>query len=191
MTVAAVLLAAGAGSRFAGPAPKLLADLRGKPVLRWAIDAALEAQLDLYVVTGSADLAPALADATPVPNPRWREGLATSLRAGIAAADRDGHDAVVVALGDQPNISSESWRRVAAAAQTPIAVATYAGTRTHPVRLGRQVWDELPNDGEEGARALMRARPELVTEVPCSAGSALDVDTTEDLVRFNSPTRSE
>lgn len=189
--VAAVLLAAGAGSRFEGPQPKLLADLHGKPLLRWAIDAVVDAGLaGPYVVTGSVDLTEVLGDLPAVRNDRWVDGLATSLSAGIAAAARDGYEAVVVALGDQPNISPDSWRWVAEATQTPIAVATYEGQRAHPVRLGQEVWDQLPRDGDEGARAVMRARPELVTEVPCNSGNALDIDTSEDLVRFNSPTRS-
>lgn len=188
---AAVLLAAGAGSRFEGPEPKLLAELRGKPVLRWAVDAAIASGLPgPYVVTGAIDLGPVLADVRVVPNDQWEKGLATSLRAGIEAAARDGHEAVVVALADQPDLSPDSWRRVAAADRTAIAVATYDGRRAHPVRLAREVWNELPVDGDEGARTLMRGRPELVTEVPCSAGTALDIDTSEDLVRFNSPTRS-
>lgn len=191
MTTAAVLLAAGSGSRYDGDRPKLLAEMNGKPIVRWAIDAALESGLPgPYVVTGHADLSRWLDEVTEVQNPNWADGLAASLLAGINAARSDGHDAVVVALGDQPAISPEAWRRVAAADNTPVAVATYSGVRGHPVRLAAEIWDDLPRTGEDGARPLMRDRPELVTEVPCSSGNALDVDTAEDLVRFNSPTHS-
>ena len=190
MSIAAVLLAAGSGSRYDGQGPKLLADLQGKPVIRWAIDSVLASGLPgPYVVTGAADLREWLDDATEVPNPEWGDGLASSLVAGISAVREDGHDAVVVALGDQPGISPLAWRAVADAIGTPIAVATYSGERGHPVRLAKEVWDDLPRNGDEGARLIMRGRPELVTEVPCS-GSSMDVDTTEDLDRFSSPTHS-
>ena len=190
MTVAPILLAAGSGSRFDGAAPKLLAEVEGKSLIRRAIDAVTESGLPApYVVTGGTDLTGWLDDAVEVPNHRWTEGLGSSLRAGIAAAAADGHDAVVVALADQPQISPDAWRSVAKAS-SPIAVATYGGKRGHPVRLTAEVWDDLPTTGEDGARVLMRNRPELVTEVPCTSGSALDIDTTEDLDKFNSPTRS-
>lgn len=187
----AVLLAAGRGSRFKGAAAKLRAELNGKPLLRWGIEAAMESGLaGPLVVTGGTDVTDLLDGATEVPNDSWEAGLATSLRAGIAAAGEVGHDAVVVALADQPGLSPHAWRAVAGETRTPIAIATYDGVRGHPVRLAAEVWDDLPSSGEDGGRLLMRDRPELVTEVPCSAGNALDIDTTEDLDRFNSPTRS-
>lgn len=186
-----MLLAAGAGSRFAGTEPKLRAELNGKPLIRWAIESVIASGLPgPFVVTGGADVTDLLDGATEVPHEGWETGLASSLQAGIAAARGKGHDAVVVALADQPGLSPQAWRAVAAESRTAIAIATYEGVRGHPVRLAAEVWADLPTTGEDGGRLLMRDRPELVTEVPCSAGNALDIDTTEDLDRFNSPTRS-
>ena len=190
MSVAAVLLAAGTGSRYDGNRPKLLVDLHGKPLIRWAIEAVVEAGVPgPYLVTGASDLAQWTDDAIEVRNPNWADGLAASLLTGISAARDDGHEAVVVALGDQPGIQPSAWRAVADAGRTPIAVATYAGRRGHPVRLAEEVWDVLPRTGDDGARLLMRSRPELVTEVPCS-GNPMDIDTAEDLARFSSRTHS-
>ncbi len=185
MTTAAVVLAAGGGTRFAGPGHKLLADVGGRPLVAHVLDAVLEADIGpVVVVTGAADLDEVVPDGvTVVPNPRWAEGQATSLAVAVAAADRLGADAVVVGLGDQPGIPAEAWRLVAAST-APIAVATYGGRRRNPVRLARSVWPLLPTDGDAGARDLLRARPDLVDRVACP-GSPDDIDTQEDLQRWN------
>jgi molybdenum cofactor cytidylyltransferase len=182
VTTAAIVLAAGGGSRFEGDGHKLLAPFRGRPLVAWALEAA--GGLDeLVVVTGAVDL-PLPPHAREVRNPRWAEGQATSLAAGIAAAEALGHDAVVVGLGDQPLVPAEAWRLVAAATATPIAVATYGGRRRNPVRLAAEVWPLLPTEGDEGARAVLRRRPDLVAEVVCP-GEPADVDTQEDLTTWN------
>jgi len=185
LSTAAVVLAAGGGSRFAGESHKLLVPFRGKPLVTWAIGAALAAGLDdVLVVTGAAELADLVhPGAVIVPNPRWAEGQATSLQAGVACAGARGHDAVVVGLGDQPLVPAEAWASVAAS-PSPVAVATYDGQRRNPVRLAAEVWRLLPDSGDEGARVLMRERPDLVAEVACR-GIAADVDTVEDLGQWN------
>lgn len=183
--VAAAVLCAGAGSRYdkAQPGGKLLVPFRGRPLVLWAIEHALAARLGAtFVVTGAADLGGLVPDAaTLVENPDWADGQATSLQAAVLAATSGGFDALVVGLGDQPLVEPESWQAVAAS-DAEIAVATYEGRRRNPVKLARAVWDDLPVTGDEGARALMRARPDLVVEVPCR-GDPLDVDTKDDLLR--------
>lgn len=183
-TTVAVVLAAGAGTRFAGADHKLLADLGGHTVAARAIDAARRSKIGpVVVVTGAVDLAvPKSDDVIVVPNPDWADGQATSLRVGVHAAANLGATAVVVGLADQPGIPPEAWRRVAAA-DSPIAVATYDGHRRNPVRLDTTVWPLLPTTGDEGARSVIRVRPDLVQEVACP-GSADDIDTREDLASW-------
>ncbi|MGH9117783.1 MAG: nucleotidyltransferase family protein [Acidimicrobiales bacterium] len=190
--VGAVVLAAGGGSRFSGPEHKLLAAFRGRPVVAWAVEAAVGAGLDrTAVVTGAADLAGAAGDEVVViENEDWADGQATSLAAAIAWADAEGLEAVVVGLGDQPLVRPETWRAVADAVGAvgervrPIVVATYGGRRGNPVGLDRAVWPLLPTTGDEGARIVMRQRPDLVAELPCD-GEAVDIDTWEDLRRWS------
>ena len=183
MTTAAIVLAAGEGSRFAGDSHKLTASFRGRPLWEWAVDAAIGAALDAtFVVVGAVDL-PLGDDVTVVRNPSWSRGQATSLQAGVAAAESAGHDTVVVGLADQPLVGADAWRAVADAG-VPLAVATFGGERRPPVRIAETLWRFLPVDGDEGARALMRERPDLVTEVPCT-GQPIDIDTVEDLERWS------
>lgn len=184
MSTAAVVLAAGGGTRFGGEVPKLRASFRGRPLVTWALEAAggLDA---LIVVTGAVDIADLLpADTHEVRNERWAEGQATSLAAAVDAAGAAGHDAIVVGLGDQPLIPRTAWVAVASETGTPIAVATYDRARRNPVRLAAEVWALLPREGDEGARSLLRKRPDLVTEVAC-AGDPADVDTQEDLATWS------
>jgi len=178
VTAAAVVLAAGSGSRFTGEGHKLLALFRGRPLVAWAVEAAAGAGLDeVLVVEGAVLLSEALAGTearSPVPvrrlvNARWAEGQAGSLAVAVDAA----------AL-----VPSGAGRAVAAATATLVAVATYGGRRRNPVRLASAVWPLLSRDGDEGARELMRRRPDLVGEVACQ-GEPVDVDTVEDLGRWS------
>jgi CTP:molybdopterin cytidylyltransferase MocA len=187
--LAAVVLAAGEGRRFSGPEHKLLASFRGRPVVTWAVEAAVAADLGpTVVVTGAADLAGLVPEGVVVlVNPDWAGGQAVSLAVAVDWAMDAGMDAIVVGLGDQPLVPAAAWRSVGDAdadADHPIVAAAYGGRRGNPVRLDRSVWPLLPRSGDEGARVLMRRRPELVAEVPCG-GAAVDIDTREDLLRWS------
>jgi molybdenum cofactor cytidylyltransferase len=192
-TVACVILAAGAGSRFCDQGHKLnatlppVADRPAESVASRAIARAVASDIgDVIVVTGRlrADELGIVADdgLSTIDNARWADGQMTSVHVGIEAARASGASIVVVGLADQPGISPDAWRAVAAAALdgAAIAVATYDGQRANPVALRCEVWDLLATDGDDGARSLMRSREDLVVPVSCP-GSPIDIDTVEDL----------
>jgi len=185
MTVAAVVLAAGGGSRFEGPGHKLLTEFRGHPLVWWPLTAAIGSGLDeVAVVVGAVELEAAIPVGIHViENSHWASGQASSLQAAVSWVIQRGHQALVVGLGDQPLVPSSAWAAVAAS-DSPIAVATFGGQRLPPVRLDRSIWKLLPTTGDEGARILMRARPDLVCEVPCE-GEPADIDDEESLTRWS------
>ncbi len=187
MTVAAAVLAAGRGSRLGGRTPKPLAELRGRPLVCWALDAATGADTHpVLLVVGRghrAVAAAAPAGVEIVRSTHWRRGIAHSLRAALTALTATPATAVCVGLADQPRVGADAYRRLIAAHEhgATLAVATYHGTRANPVLLGRSLWpDAATLHGDVGARALMRDHD--VVEVDCTGtGDPADVDTLDDL----------
>lgn len=179
--ITAVVLAAGAGSRFEGGAHKLRAELRGVSVVRRSVESAVAAGIGpVLVVTGAVELADLLPlGVTELRAADWSAGQSHSLGAAVAAVAASHATAMVVGLADMPFVTPEAWRAVAG---TPgeIVVASYGGRRRPPVKLGRSVWADLPSVGDEGARALMRLRPDLVRDVAVD-GDDRDIDTLGDL----------
>jgi molybdenum cofactor cytidylyltransferase len=182
----AVVLAAGASERFGSGQPKQRALFRGRPLLCWSVDAALASAVgEVAVVEGKVALGDLLPpEVTLLANPESTGGIATSLAVAIGWAEVRALDAVIVGLADQPLVPASAWRAVAGQTESPIAVATYGGRRRNPVRLARSVWPLLPTTGDDGARLLMRQRPELVAEIACE-GEPIDIDTEEELARWS------
>ena len=183
--IAGLLLAAGSGSRLGRP--KALVELGGQSLAERGVALLRGGGADpIFVVTGAAELT--LPDVTLVPNPDWRTGMGSSLRAGLAALQADSA-AVVIALVDQPLIGPEVVRRLIAAFWdgARVAVACYSGQRRNPVLIGREHWAEAAAmaEGDSGAREFLRTRSDLVTLVECGdVGRADDLDTTADLKRI-------
>ena len=188
--VAGVLLAAGQGSRFGRP--KALVELDGQTLAERGVTLLRAGGTDpVLIVTGAAqvELRPEH-QARTVYNGEWRTGMGSSLRAALRALTEPEAapeiGAVVVALADQPLVGAEAVGRLIAAywAGAEVAVAAYDGKPRNPVLLAREHWPEViaTATGDQGARAFLRARPELVTLVECGdTGRPDDIDTPADL----------
>ena len=187
----AVVLAAGSAARFGGG--KLLADWRGAPLLHAALAAARAAPVDGVLVVTGAD-AEAVAAAARAFDPAIRlvhapdhaEGMAASLRAGIAALPVEAAAAFVF-LGDMPRVPHAVLAPLAEAVRAGALAAApvFAGRRGNPVVLGRALFAQaLALTGDTGARPLLQAlgaRLALV-ESP-DDGVLFDVDEPGDLAR--------
>ena len=186
--VSAILLAAGAGSRFGGG--KLLAPFAGQTLIEATLDGLRDAPVDEIIVVLGNQSEELRSVCEPyrgrvLENPDWEEGMSTSVRAGLAAAKSEAQAAVFL-LADQPLVGSEAVVRLVDAFErgADVAVATYEGSPRNPVLFSREVWPRVERElsGDEGARGFIRRHPELVTEVPCDdVADPADVDTVEDL----------
>ena len=189
--VCAILLAAGAGSRFGGD--KLLAPYNGRPLIEAVLANLSGAPVDETVVVVGEDAERLREVCEPyavrvVENPDWARGQSTSVRAGLAACGADMRAAVVL-LADQPQVGSGAVERLVESFErgAKVAVATYGGKPRNPVLFSREVWPALLRElfGDEGARSFLRGHPEVVEHVACDGvGDPADVDTREDLRRL-------
>ena len=191
--VAGVVLAAGQSRRMGGP-NKLLVAIDGKPMVRRAAEAALAARLaPVLVVTGHMrdQVTEALAGLPVqlVDNPDYAQGLATSLKAGVAALPAE-VDAAVVCLGDMPKVTGRLIRSLVQAYSPAegraIVVPTRHGKRGNPVLWDRRFFGAMRElAGDAGAKALIGQHEELVAEVETGDEAVLlDVDTPEALARL-------
>ena len=192
--IAAVILAAGRSTRFVGDrsnATKLIAELHGKPLVRHVADAALASTVSpVIVVTGHA--CDAVQDAlaglplTFVHNKDYATGLASSLRAGVAAVPQRASGAVVL-LGDMPLVTADLIdhliRRFAENPKVDAIVPFTNGRRGNPVLLSGSLFAAVAGlSADEGARSLLQTPGVRVFEVPVEGDAAsADIDTPERL----------
>jgi molybdenum cofactor cytidylyltransferase len=189
--VAAIVLAAGRGTRF-GDEPKLLARIGDKPLVRHVVEAAVGSSADpVIVVTGhrSDEVEAALQGlfVQIINNALFAQGLSTSLQAGFSALPATAQ-AVVVLLGDMPFVRADlidtlvdEWReRGGPSALVP----TFQGRRGNPVVLSRALQAEIEGlSGDIGAGPLLRGRSHVVEWATNDPAVAQDIDTTEQFAK--------
>jgi CTP:molybdopterin cytidylyltransferase MocA len=149
----AVLLAAGASSRYGSSPPKQV------ELLPRVLDALRQSTIDgIVVVSGAHSL-----DVESVHCPEWERGPGASLRCGLAALPAEAEAAVVV-LADGPELDPraidrviESWR----AEGGDVVAAAYNGVRLHPVLLARPAWGLVPDEGAKDLEARLVASDDL------------------------------
>jgi CTP:molybdopterin cytidylyltransferase MocA len=150
--IAAVVLAAGASSRYGTDPPKQAVHLP-------AVLDAVRALDDVVVVLGAHDIE---TDARTVRCPEWERGPGASLRCGLAAIDAE---AAVVVLADGPQLDPRAVDRVVASWREDggdVVAASYHGVRLHPVLLARVAWEHVPDDGAKALPARLVVCDDLI-----------------------------
>jgi CTP:molybdopterin cytidylyltransferase MocA len=174
--IAAIVLAAGASTRFGSPKQAILLE----PVVE-RVRASSEVG-EIVAVLGAHEVE---TSARVVRCPEWERGPGASLRCGLSALGDD-VDAAVVVLGDGPELDPRAIDRVVAAWREGAGdrvAATYGGVRLHPLLLARSAWRDVPDAG-------LRALPASL--VPCDDLSPPgDVDSADDLERGWPPWNGE
>ena len=189
--IAAVVLAAGRSTRMGGP-NKLLAEIRGRPLVRIVVDEAVASHAKPVIVVvgherGEVEKALAGLPVQFVHNPDFAQGLGTSLKAGIAAVPAEA-DGAIVCLADMPQVDASLLNRLIAAFDPDrgalIVMPTAEGRRGNPVLWSRRFFPDLMAiEGDVGARHFIGRYSEAAVEVPLEGKAALvDVDTPEALI---------
>jgi molybdenum cofactor cytidylyltransferase len=189
-TLYAIVLAAGASSRFGSP--KQLVRVDGRPLMHTLVSRAVEvAGHSTLVVLGAnaGELAPLLrhTPATIVINRDWSEGIASSIRAGVARLPGF-CDGVMLVLADQAAVTAEDLRRLAGPWRRQpdyIVAAQYGATLGAPAIFPSSSFRDLAElRGDRGASVLFHRNPDRIVRVPMDS-AALDIDTPEDLLRLD------
>ncbi|HUK44617.1 MAG TPA: nucleotidyltransferase family protein [Gaiellaceae bacterium] len=150
--ISAVVLAAGAATRFGSPKQLLL--------LPYVLEGLCAAPVDeVVIVSGAYPIEESetlgLDGARVVECPDWALGPGASLRCGLAALDESADSALVV-LADGPYLDPRAVERVLAHRdQAEFVTATYDGTRSHPAVIARSLWGSIPDEGGRGLEALL------------------------------------
>ena len=170
-----LVLAAGEGKRFGGP--KAPFELHGERLVDRSVRILREAgAAHVYVVLGA--WVGEVPDAECIVNPEWETGMASSLQVGVnfLVTQTDAQRAVIT-LVDLPGLTSQAIQRVARDSNS-ITVATYDGTRGHPVAFNREHWSAVAQSasGDSGAREFLKTHSKSVSAVEVG-----DVATGEDL----------
>jgi molybdenum cofactor cytidylyltransferase len=199
--IAAIVLAAGRSSRMAPHNKLLIADKAGKPMIARVVDNVLSSGArPILVVTGhmrdAVEEALGGRPVTMLHAPDYAEGLAASLKTGIAAVPPECAGAIVC-LGDMPLVTGRMIDRVLSMHDADegrlIVQPTYQGKPGNPMLWDRRFFDEIMQlSGDTGARLLVRQHADSACEIEIGDDAILrDFDTPESLATLPRHMRSE
>ncbi|MFD5810093.1 nucleotidyltransferase family protein [Rhodococcus aetherivorans] len=192
MTVAGIVLAAGGGTRLGGRAKALLPH-RGRPLLHTVVAALADGGCDEVTVVAGAYADDVVAACPPgvrsVVNPRWAEGMSTSLRCGVDATT--GHDVIALTVVDFPGITADLVRTVLLAHRPGTITLPVFGDRPgHPVVFDRRDAEAAAREavGDEGARRFLTRNRDRVRRLDCTRlADPGDIDVPDDLTLLDGP----
>jgi len=192
-SIGAIILAAGTSSRMG--AHKLLLPLGDQPIIAHTVAAVTSISLSPVIVVLGRDATKVAQQLptqgiTPVINPDYATGMASSLRAGISAIPASSTGALIL-LGDQPLVTPALIETViteATAHPNAIISASFAGRRGHPVYFPHQLFAELSAiTGDEGGKSVIARHATSLRLIDWpDTTTALDADTTKDYTRLQS-----
>ena len=175
--------------------PKQMLAWRGKTLLRHVLDSLIDSDIDEIILVLGHEAEAIRKSLTGLKiktliNPDYRQGMATSLRAGLLALD-PGSEAFLVLLADQPGIGPEIINRMIrgfreADPRRGIVRPVYRGRRGHPVLIGAQYLKEaLQLQGDVGARRILIDHPEDILEIDVDQDTVLkDIDTPDEYRKY-------
>ncbi len=195
LSYAVVMLAAGSSTRMGSP--KQLLIYEGKLLIRHAVEVALRTTCDAVVVVLGANAGPIRAalegletgdkQVVVVDNPRWPEGMGTSIHAGIQAVELLGREGAILALADQPLITPDILNSLAAEhlrSGLPIVASQYAGTVGVPVFFAKSHFPQLAALApDQGCKGVILKNGSAALRIDCPQAE-VDIDTPADFAAF-------
>ncbi len=188
-----IILAAGMSTRF--PGNKLLYSIKGKPLITYTIESALNSRADeVIVVLGhrASEIAKVISnyDVVLILNPEYEKGMSYSVKRGVRAVHKWA-SAVIIHPADVAFVPSVVFNQVIEEyekSKSPIVVAAYKGERGHPILFSRELFKEILNISEEtlGLKAVTRKyRDETLVVETGYKEVVVDIDTIDDLKKLD------
>ncbi|BDC18144.1 nucleotidyltransferase family protein [Acidianus sp. HS-5] len=184
MKIGAVILAAGEGRRFGKN--KLLEKINGKTIIEHVLS---NVDMERAIIVGkyAQELFPYLKNEIVIYNPKWMEGISTSIKLGLRFFQN--YDGVLIALGDMPFVKTEDIHKIIDSfnSECNAIIPTYKETWGNPVILSKKIFDKVMEiNGDVGAKKILKNMKNLCF-VECSKGVIIDIDTINDLLTFEKP----
>lgn len=187
-----IILAAGESKRMGSP--KQLLDIEGKSLIRRTAEVALATDcypVVLVIGANKAQIAPKIIDLplTVIDNPKWHEGMASSVKMGLVGLYMTYKDveAVIMLVCDQPYLSVSLLERMVETYRTkkaPIVACKYGEQVGVPALFDRKLFEELLNlTGDKGAKPVLMNHLDETYLITFEAGS-IDLDTLEDYQNY-------